>query len=153
MPNNENKLSDILVTPTTITPTWSVASSPVWRDPSIWTTNLVLIGLLVGASITYKKIKIHSQSLSERTPKKIIAELKTGNLSSKLFYTNAYECFSKLEKEKRIKKNSPIIENLIERYEKINFSGSEFIDIEENFKKESTEIITELTSISKIENI
>jgi len=153
LPNSENKLSDILVTPTTITPTWSVASSPVWRNRSIWVTNIILIGLLIVASITYKKIKTHNQSLSERTPKRIIAELKTGNLSSKLFYTNAYECFSKLEKEKRIKKNSPIIENLIERYEQINFSRSKLIDIEENFKKESAEIITELTSISKIENI
>ena len=84
-----------------------------------------------------------------KSPKAILQDLKSENLSTINFYTFAYECFEKLKLEKPHFEVSPIFDKLSKKYEQLKYSGSDLGHVEKPTKEEINAIIQELTKISR----
>tara|TARA_B100001029_G_scaffold81135_1_gene66623 strand:- start:181 stop:471 length:291 start_codon:yes stop_codon:yes gene_type:complete len=84
-----------------------------------------------------------------RSPKVIIEDLKSKNLSTINFYTFAYECFERLQLENQDFEANPVFDQLSKKYEQLKYSGNDSVHLEKPTEEESNAIIQELTKILK----
>ena len=141
--------ADILMVSTSLTPNWSVAQIPAWKNHYIWITNTILIFLILITALILKFPNLDKHASKGKSPKAIIEDLKSKNLSTINFYTYAYECFEKLQLENQNVEVTPIFERLSKKYEQLKYSGNDSAHLEKPTKEESNAIIEELTKISK----
>ena len=146
--NIENN-ADILMVSTSLTPNWSVAQIPAWKNHYIWITNTILIFLILVTALIVKNSNLDKHASKGKSPKAILEDLKSENLSTINFYTFAYECLEKLKLEKPHFEVSPIFDQLSKKYEQLKYSGSDLGHVEKPTKEESNAIIQELTKISR----
>ena len=134
---------------TSLTPNWSVAQIPAWKNHYIWITNTILIFLILVTALIVKNSNLDKHASKGKSPKAILEDLKSENLSTINFYTFAYECLEKLKLEKPHLEVSPIFDQLSKKYEQLKYSGSDLGHVEKPTKEESNAIIQELTKISR----
>ena len=134
---------------TSLTPNWSVAQIPAWKNHYIWITNAFLILLILISALISKMPNLDEHASKGRSPKAIIEDLKSKNLSAINFYTYAYECFERLQLENQDVEVTPIFDQLSKKYEQLKYSGNDSSHLEKPTKEESNAIIEELTKISK----
>ena len=135
---------------TSLTPNWSVAQIPAWKNHYIWITNAFLILLILITALILKMPNLDEHASKGKSPKAIIEDLKSKNLSAINFYTYAYECFERLQLENQDVEVTPIFDQLSKKYEQLKYSGNDSAHLEKPTKEESNAIIKELTKISKI---
>mgnify|MGYP001222342292 FL=1 len=141
--------ADILMVSTSLTPNWSVAQIPAWKNHYIWITNTILIFLILITALILKFPNLDKHASEGKSPKAIIEDLKSKNLSAINFYTYAYECFERLQLANQNVEVTPIFERLSKKYEQLKYSGNNSARLEKPTKEESNAIIEELTKISK----
>ena len=134
---------------TSLTPNWSVAQIPAWKNHYIWITNTILIFLILITALILKFPNLDKHASKGKSPKAIIEDLKSKNLSTINFYTYAYECFERLQLENQDVEVTPIFDQLSKKYEHLKYSGNDSAHLEKPTKEESNAIIKELTKISK----
>ena len=127
--------ADILMVSTSLTPNWSVAQIPAWKNHYIWITNTILIFLILVTALILKIPNLDKHASKGKSPKAILEDLKSENLSTINFYTFAYECFEKLKLEKPHFEVSPIFDKLSKKYEQLKYSGDDLGHVEKPTKE------------------
>ncbi|HIG84873.1 MAG TPA: hypothetical protein EYG40_09470 [Verrucomicrobia bacterium] len=145
----ESALSDILMMGSTITPQWSVASTPAWRNPTFWSVNLLSITLLIIAATWLRLHQKKTQKNGKISAKEVLETLKKNNVSNTEFNLIAYDCLRKIISEKNINEISPLLSQVQNRYEHIKFSGNADKLPKQSTETERSQIIEELNQLTK----
>ena len=152
-PKDGNKIvennSDILMIGNSLTPQWSIGTTPAWKNRYVWITHIILILLTITSAKFIKNRAQRTPIYEGRTPQQIINALKSKNLSPINFYIDAYECYEKTQPEIKNNDIKLTFENLSKKYEQIKYSGSNPVNLELPAKEEINTIIQELTKASK----
>ena len=152
-PKDGNKIvennSDILMIGNSLTPQWSIGTTPAWKNRYVWITHIILILLTITSAKFIKNRAQRTPIYEGRTPQQIINALKSKNLSPINFYIDAYECYEKIQPEIKNNDIKLTFENLSKKYEQIKYSGSNPVNLELPAKEEINTIIQELTKASK----
>ena len=96
---------------TSLTPNWSVAQIPAWKNHYIWIANVILILLILASAIILKMPQLDEHASKGKSPKAILEDLKSENLSTINFYTFAYECLESLNLKNHISKSAQFLTN------------------------------------------
>jgi hypothetical protein len=145
----ESALSDILMMDSTITPQWSVASTPAWRNSAFWSVNLLSITLLIIAATWLRLHQKKTQQSGKINAKEALETLKKNNASDTQFDLIAYDCLRRMISEKKIKEISPLLSQVQKRYEHIKFSGNTDKLPKQSTETERSQIIEELDQLIK----
>ena len=145
----ESAMSDILMMGNTITPKWSIASTPAWRNSVFWSVNLIPIALLIAAAVWLRCHQNINTPSDELTATEILEALKKNNVSGTDFDLLAYDCLTKSMPSEITNKVSPILCQLQDRYEFIKFSGNKGNPPKSTDQTERSKIIEELNQLIK----
>ena len=145
----QSALSDILMMGNTITPKWSVASTPAWRNSTFWSVNLLSISLLIGATVWLRFHQNQTNLSSEMSAAELLEKLKKNYASGTEFDLIAYDCLRRIISEQNINETSPLLCQVQDRYEYIKFSGNEDKFPEQSTETERSQIIEELNQLAK----
>ena len=145
----QSALSDILMMGNTITPKWSVASTPAWRNSTFWSVNLLSISLLIGATVWLRFHQNQTNLSSEMSAAELLEKLKKNYASGTEFDLIAYDCLRRITSEQNINETSPLLCQVQDRYEYIKFSGNEDKFPEQSTETERSQIIEELNQLTK----
>jgi hypothetical protein len=145
----QSALSDILMMGNTITPKWSVASTPAWRNSAFWSVNLLSISLLIGATVWLRFHQNQTNLSSEMSAAELLEKLKKNYASGTEFDLIAYDCLRRIISEQNINETSPLLCQVQDRYEYIKFSGNEDKFPEQSTETERSQIIEELNQLTK----
>ena len=145
----QSALSDILMMGNTITPKWSVASTPAWRNSTFWSVNLLSISLLIGAAVWLRFHQNKTNLSGEMSVAELLEKLKKNYASGTEFDLIAYDCLRRIISEQNINETSPLLCQVQDRYEYIKFSGNEDKFPEQSTETERSQIIEELNQLAK----
>ena len=145
----QSALSDILMMGNTITPKWSVASTPAWRNSAFWSVNLLSISLLIGATVWLRFHQNKTNLSDEMSAAELLEKLKKNYASGTEFDLIAYDCLRRIISEQKINETSPLLCQVQDRYEYIKFSGNEDKFPEQSTETERSQIIEELNQLAK----
>ena len=145
----QSALSDILMMGNTITPKWSVASTPAWRNSTFWSVNILSISLLIGAAVWLRFHQNKTNLSSEMSAAELLEKLKKNYASGTKFDLIAYDCLRRIISEQNINETSPLLCQVQDRYEYIKFSGNEDKFPEQSTETERSQIIEELNQLAK----
>ncbi|NRB43892.1 MAG: BatD family protein [Verrucomicrobiales bacterium] len=145
----QSALSDILMMGNTITPKWSVASTPAWRNSTFWSVNLLSISLLIGAAVWLRFHQKKTNLSGEMSATELLEKLKKNYASGTKFDLIAYDCLRRIISEQNINETSPLLCQVQDRYEYIKFSGNEDKFPEQSTETERSQIIEELNQLTK----
>ena len=145
----QSALSDILMMGNTITPKWSVASTPAWRNSTFWSVNLLSISLLIGAAVWLRFHQNKTNLSGKMSAAELLEKLKKNHASGTEFDLIAYDCLRRITSEQNINETSPLLCQVQDRYEYIKFSGNEDKFPEQSTETERSQIIEELNQLAK----
>jgi len=145
----ESTLSDILMMGNTISPKWSVASAPAWRNSAFWSVNLLLIALLIVAAVWVQLYKMKPNADREMSAKEALQTLNKNNVSGAEFDLIAYDCLKRIISEKNITQLSPLLSQVQNRYDYIKFSGNATDHVEGPTETKRFQIIEELNQLAR----
>jgi hypothetical protein len=145
----ESVLSDILMMGNTITPQWSIASTPAWRNSTFWSINLASIIVLLIATMWLRLHQNKIQANGKISAKEALETLKKNNSSGTEFDLTAYDCLRRITSESKINELSPLLSQVENRYDHIKFSGNADKLTEQITETERSQIIEELTQLAK----
>ncbi|MEC7862718.1 MAG: hypothetical protein VYC70_08795, partial [Verrucomicrobiota bacterium] len=145
----QSALSDILMMGNTITPKWSDASTPAWRNSTFWSVNILSISLLIGAAVWLRFHQNKTNLSSEMSAAELLEKLKKNYASGTKFDLIAYDCLRRIISEQNINETSPLLCQVQDRYEYIKFSGNEDKFPEQSTETERSQIIEELNQLAK----